>query len=249
MFLQDIKKKIFRLIKLYYFSGIMNNFISWNKHIIIWCYWPNILPRLRVFCVASIEFAPCNYCNHPWCVGHKSYHKALLIMFGCDGISEHATPPFQSSAFCLLVAPCQAISSKHLSSKVNHLPSKYQAYTNYLSSKYQSTVNHVPSKYQATVHAWCMLGALFVLAWQIIGICLVLAWQMVDYAWQVLAVNCLTRSNKQTESAWRKWWCSWNEVFHYWDTWSGRGFKTIHVTSLKDVYRVEGFNHFPEVFQ
>ncbi len=22
--------------------------------------------------------APCNYCHHPWCVGHNSYHKALL---------------------------------------------------------------------------------------------------------------------------------------------------------------------------
>ena len=32
---------------------------------------------------------PCNYCHHPWCVGHKSYHKALLIMFSCDGISDH----------------------------------------------------------------------------------------------------------------------------------------------------------------
>ncbi len=35
--------------------------------------------------------APCNYCHHPWCVGHKSYHIALLIMFGCDGISDHAS--------------------------------------------------------------------------------------------------------------------------------------------------------------
>ncbi len=35
--------------------------------------------------------APCNYCHHPWCVGHKSYHKALVIMFGCDGISDHAS--------------------------------------------------------------------------------------------------------------------------------------------------------------
>ncbi len=33
---------------------------------------------------------PCNYCHHPWCVGHKSYHKALLIMFSCDGMSDHA---------------------------------------------------------------------------------------------------------------------------------------------------------------
>ncbi len=29
--------------------------------------------------------------HHPWCVGHKSYHKALLIKFGCDGISDHAS--------------------------------------------------------------------------------------------------------------------------------------------------------------
>ncbi len=35
--------------------------------------------------------APCNYCHHPWCVSHTSYHKALLIMFGCDGISDHAS--------------------------------------------------------------------------------------------------------------------------------------------------------------
>ena len=37
--------------------------------------------------------APCNYCHHhdhPWCVSYKSYHKALLIMFDCDGISDHA---------------------------------------------------------------------------------------------------------------------------------------------------------------
>ncbi len=33
---------------------------------------------------------PCNYCHHPWCVGDKSYHKALLIMFICNGISDHA---------------------------------------------------------------------------------------------------------------------------------------------------------------
>ena len=30
--------------------------------------------------------APYNYCHHPWYVGHKSYHKALLIIFGCDRI-------------------------------------------------------------------------------------------------------------------------------------------------------------------
>ena len=34
---------------------------------------------------------PCNYCHHPWCVGDKCYHKALLIMFSCDGISGHAS--------------------------------------------------------------------------------------------------------------------------------------------------------------
>ncbi len=32
-----------------------------------------------------------NYCHHSWCVGDKSYHKALLIMFSCDGISDHAS--------------------------------------------------------------------------------------------------------------------------------------------------------------
>ena len=34
--------------------------------------------------------SPCNYCHHPWGDGHKSYHKALSFMFGCDGISDHA---------------------------------------------------------------------------------------------------------------------------------------------------------------
>ena len=28
---------------------------------------------------------------YPWCVGDKSYHKALLIMFRCDGILDHAS--------------------------------------------------------------------------------------------------------------------------------------------------------------
>ncbi len=36
---------------------------------------------------------PCKYCHHPWCVGDKSYHKALIIMFSddvmwCDDMSE-----------------------------------------------------------------------------------------------------------------------------------------------------------------
>ena len=35
--------------------------------------------------------APCNYCLHPSCVDHKSYHNTLLIMFSCDGISDHAS--------------------------------------------------------------------------------------------------------------------------------------------------------------
>ncbi len=34
---------------------------------------------------------PCNYCHHPWCVGDKSYHKGLKIMFSCDGNSDHAS--------------------------------------------------------------------------------------------------------------------------------------------------------------
>ncbi len=34
---------------------------------------------------------PCNYCHHPWCVGNNSYHKAISIMFICNGISDHAS--------------------------------------------------------------------------------------------------------------------------------------------------------------
>ena len=34
---------------------------------------------------------PCNYCHHPWCVGGKCYHKALLIMFSCAGMPDHAS--------------------------------------------------------------------------------------------------------------------------------------------------------------
>ncbi len=68
-------------------------------HVLNHCIWGKlyfviILPlhycKCRRYSVDRI-LAPCNYCHHPWCVGHKSYHKALLIMFGCDGISEHAT--------------------------------------------------------------------------------------------------------------------------------------------------------------
>ncbi len=33
--------------------------------------------------------SPCNYYYHPWCVGDKSCHKALFIMFRCDGMSDH----------------------------------------------------------------------------------------------------------------------------------------------------------------
>ncbi len=47
--------------------------------------------RTTVFQFSNRILAPCNYCHHPWCVGHKSFHKALIIMFGCDGISDHAS--------------------------------------------------------------------------------------------------------------------------------------------------------------
>ncbi len=33
---------------------------------------------------------PCNYCHDPWCVGDKSYLKALLNMFSCDDNSDYA---------------------------------------------------------------------------------------------------------------------------------------------------------------
>ncbi len=148
---------------------------------------------------------------------------SFIIVMHCLEYFQSFTPPFPSSAFCLLVAPCQAIGSKHLSSIVNHLLSKYQAYANYLSSKYQAIVNHVPSKhqatakhapskYQSTVHSWYMLGISLTVAWYMLGACLVHAWYMLGtclaHGWQVLAANRLTRSNKQTESAWRKWWCT-----------------------------------------
>ncbi len=42
------------------------------------------------FTILNRILPPCNYCHHPWCVGDKSYHKALSIMFSCDGMSDHA---------------------------------------------------------------------------------------------------------------------------------------------------------------
>ncbi len=51
-----------------------------------WSLWETF----RILISSDRILAPCNYCHHPWYVGHKSYHKALLIMFGCDGISDHA---------------------------------------------------------------------------------------------------------------------------------------------------------------
>ncbi len=49
-----------------------------------------LIPYITYKCTDRI-LAPCNYCHHPWCGSHKSYHKALLTMFGCDGISDHAS--------------------------------------------------------------------------------------------------------------------------------------------------------------
>ncbi len=48
------------------------------------------MSRLHGFHWINRILPPCNYCHHPWYVGHKSYHKALLTMFSCDGISDHA---------------------------------------------------------------------------------------------------------------------------------------------------------------
>ncbi len=39
--------------------------------------------------VLSRILPPYNFCHHPWCVGDKSYHKALSIMFSCNGMSDH----------------------------------------------------------------------------------------------------------------------------------------------------------------
>ncbi len=104
--------------------------------------------------------------NSIWGVRHiKCFHsskcpfrsrvltKKTVIDYGTRMILMNlSTPPFPSSAFCLLVAPCQAIGSKHLASIPNHLPSKHQAYTNYLSSKYQSTTNQLPINCQSSTN-------------------------------------------------------------------------------------------------
>ena len=47
----------------------------------------------NVYCCKGSDqtLPPCNHCHHPWCVGDKSYHKALLIMFSFDGMSDHAS--------------------------------------------------------------------------------------------------------------------------------------------------------------
>ncbi len=47
---------------------------------------------------------PCNYCHHPWCItciGDKSYHKALLTMFRCNGMSGHAGKAHMTSQHTL----------------------------------------------------------------------------------------------------------------------------------------------------
>ncbi len=99
----------------------------------------------------------------------------------------------QALSVCLLLLVKQLAASTWQAypticqASTKHIPIICQVSTNQLSIKLLGT---------CLVHNWCMLG-----------ICLVLAWQMVDYAWQVLPANHLTRSNKQTESAWRKWWC------------------------------------------
>ncbi len=66
--------------------------------------------------------------NDVSCSDSARMFKALgdyVSNFAHSYFSIRSTPPFPSSTFCLLVAPCQAIDSKHLSSIVNHLPSMY----------------------------------------------------------------------------------------------------------------------------
>ncbi len=87
--------------------------------------------------------------------GDDSIHSSKQIIVSM-WICYH-TPPFPSSAFCLLVAPCQAIDSKHLSSIVNRLPSKYQECTNQLPSMYQECT-------WLTVE-WYMLGTCLADGW------------------------------------------------------------------------------------
>ncbi len=75
-----VHNKLYAKIRRLHDNHFANSRISfWNKiQPASLCYIDRILPA-------------CNYCHHPWCVGDKCYHKALIIMFSWDGLSDHAS--------------------------------------------------------------------------------------------------------------------------------------------------------------
>ena len=84
----------------YYFVCLTRTlYIGWQKQFSLWANIPQFcdpsLRRGQKFVLSSrfiSRILPhCNLCHHPWCVGDKCYHKALIIMFSCDGISDHAS--------------------------------------------------------------------------------------------------------------------------------------------------------------
>ncbi len=70
------------------FASKLQHQFTWGgslfwKSIVSWALWYH-LPNTDPFLCVCQEYhdinrilAPCNYCHHPWCVGHTSYHKAL----------------------------------------------------------------------------------------------------------------------------------------------------------------------------
>ncbi len=105
----------------------------------------------------------------------KNIQKRYIFMWTSPDRGHYTTPPFPSSAFCLLVAPCQVIGRKHLPSIVNHLPSEYQAHTNQVPINRQSSTNQLLIKYQSTVNQ-VPINCQLVLDWRLIGTWLADVW-------------------------------------------------------------------------
>ena len=71
-----------------------NNSVHSTWRVWAWCH-TMTCPHKRILCFrmtnCAIECSGEQCSDHPWCVTDKSYHKALLIVFGCDGITDHAS--------------------------------------------------------------------------------------------------------------------------------------------------------------
>ena len=80
---------------------------------------------LSIQCHFDQILAPCNCCHHPWCVGHKSYHKALLR--GRD--RKDFTASYNHVWLRWHLIPCQLewsfplphVIAKHIEGRVNNV--------------------------------------------------------------------------------------------------------------------------------